>query len=361
MIYFKIMYIKNKKNRYQIKTPNGWSKFDGLNIIEKDQILEIIFSDNKKIRCSENHRFYKNNIEIKAKFLNVRDFLDGKYKKSEIKKIKKIKEKTKLYDLVNVEKNNIYYTDDLISHNCNFLGSAGTLISSYALKNLIYEDPLETSFENKFKIYSRPTEGNQYIVMIDPGGGLGLDYSTVQVLDITKNDVTKQVAVYKDNKISIKEFPFVIKKISELYNDALIIGENNLFTEVLSDLNYELDANVFFDNKFGIRMTRGSKSSGNSFLKRDIEDGNLKIVDFDTISEFSTYIRVKQSYEADIGYHDDLVTPLVLFSYFIKNKTWIENWLDNEDKYNPGNIKHIEENLLPAGFVNNGNEMENFE
>ena len=245
--------------------------------------------------------------------------------------------------------------------NCEFLGSAGTLISSYSLKNqLIYEDPIETSFENKYKIYKQPVEKNQYLLMIDPGGGLGQDYSTIQVLDITE-DITEQVAVYKDNKISLKEFPFVIEKISKLYNNGLIIGENNLFGEVLNDLNYELDANVFFDDKFGIRMTRGVKASGNSFLKRDIEEGNLKIIDFDTILEFSTYVKVKQSYEAESGYNDDLITALVLYSYFIKQKIWIENWLENEDKYNPGNIKNIEENLLPAGFHNDGNEIESFE
>lgn len=355
--------LKNKKNRYKVNTPNGWSNFDGLNIIKKDQILEIIFLDNKKIRCSENHKFFKNDIEYKAKFLIIGDFIDGKNnEKREIKKIIKIEKKTKLYDLVNVEKNNIYYIDELISHNCNFLGSAGTLISSYALKyQLSPEDPLETRFEDKFKIYKYPEENHNYIIMIDPAEGLGQDYSAIQIIDITESDVSEQVGVFKSNTVSTKEFPHIIDKIGRMYNDGLVIGENNLYGEILNDLNYEFDyPNVFYDSKFGIRMTTGSKASGNSFLKRDIEDGNIKINDIDTISEFSTYIKIKNSYNADVGYHDDLITPFVLFSFWIKNKIWVEDWID-ENRYNPGDMTKIDNSLLPAGFCNDGDNCESFE
>jgi hypothetical protein len=358
------MYIKNNKNRYKVNTPNGWSDFSGLNIIKKSRILEIIFSNNKKIQCSEDHIFFKNNSEIKCKCLTVGDFIDGRdNKKIEIKKISKINKETKLYDLMDVEKNNIYYTDDLISHNCEFLGSAGTLISSYALKNqMIFTNPLEVKFDQKFNIYAYPEDNKQYLLMIDPGEGLDQDYSTIQVLDIT-TDITKQIAVFRDNKISTQEFPFIIDQISKMYNNALIIGENNLYGEVLNDLNYDLECNVFYDKKFGIRMTTKSKRIGCAFLKRNIENNLLEISDFETISEFGTFIKQGNSFEADTGYHDDLITPLILFSYFIKNKEWVENWIDDYDVN--GNLKDfhkkVHDDLLPAGYVNDGSDILNLE
>ena len=248
---------------------------------------------------------------------------------------------------------------------CEFIGSAGTLISSYALKyNMSPQDPLETTFENKFKIFKYPEENHLYILMVDPAEGNGGDYSTVQVLDVLENSY-EQVAVFRSNTIGLKEFPYVISQIGQMYGDkrmgedcgALIIGENNLFGEILNDLNYELDyPSVFFDDKFGIRTTTGSKKSGNSFLKRDIEDGKLIIVDPDTIFEFSTYIKIKNSYAAETGYHDDLITPLMLFSYFMKQKNWVEDWVD-VGIYNPGNIKQIKDDLLPAGFHDEGVEV----
>ena len=246
--------------------------------------------------------------------------------------------------------------------NCEFCGSGGTLISSYALKNMVFGDPEEIKFDDKFKIYTYPEKNHQYIIIFDPSEGLGLDYSTIQVLDIS-NDITEQVAVFRDNEISTQEFPFIIDQISQMYNDALIIGENNLFEEILNDLNYELDCNVFHDDKFGIRMTTKSKKNGCAFLKRNIENNLINIHDFNTISEFGTFIKNKNSFEADIGYHDDLITPLILYSFFIKNKEWVENWVDDYDvNVNIKDFqKKVHDDLLPAGYVNNGDEVIGFE
>jgi hypothetical protein len=71
---------------------------------------------------------------------------------------------------------------------------------------------------------------------------------------------------------------------------------------------------------------------------------------------------VRDSYEAEVDTdHDDLITPLVLFSYFMANRNWTENWLDQKRLLNTGKISKIEENLLPAGYVDNGIEVTNFE
>jgi len=45
----------------------------------------------------------------------------------------------------------------------------------------------------------------------------------------------------------------------------------------------------------------------------------LIIEDADTISEISTFIEAKGTYQADDGYHDDLVMSLVLFSWLTTN------------------------------------------
>ena len=44
---------------------------------------------------------------------------------------------------------------------------------------------------------------------------------------------------------------------------------------------------------------------------------SVKIVDENTIVELSTFVAKGQSYEANIGNHDDLVMNLVMFGYFI--------------------------------------------
>ena len=52
-----------------------------------------------------------------------------------------------------------------------------------------------------------------------------------------------------------------------------------------------------------------------SNLKLLIENHKMVLNDFDTISQLSTFIRVKDSYKAESGYHDDLVMTLVLLAW----------------------------------------------
>ncbi len=71
------------------------------------------------------------------------------------------------------------------------------------------------------------------------------------------------------------------------------------------------------------------KNIGCSNLKALIEHDKLSVKDYNTISELSTFVKVKDSYEADQGSHDDLVMCLVLFS-----------WLSTQDYF-----KDIEQNV----------------
>jgi hypothetical protein len=97
-------------------------------------------------------------------------------------------------------------------------------------------------------------------------------------------------------------------------------------------------------------------------LKQNIEDGNMTVQDRATITQFSTFIKVRDSYEAEEeSDHDDLVTPLVLFSYFMQNRNWVENWCDQKRFMDKGKISKIEEQLLPAGYVDDGIDITSFE
>jgi hypothetical protein len=259
-------------------------------------------------------------------------------------------------------------------YECEFLGSSGTLISSYHLQNtLVMEDPEEIRFDDHFRIFEmpirddeNPKNNHQYIMICDFGEGVGLDYNTIQVMDITGGVPWTEVAVYEDNKIAPVEMPYIIERIGQFYNQALVIGEtNNVGIGILDDLNYDLEyENIFYgDNEhFGIKMTKASKKSGNYRLKQNIEDGNMVIQDQGTITQFSTYVKVRDSYEAEEDDdHDDLITPLVLFSFFMQNRNWVENWVDQKRLLNKDNISKIEEMLLPAGYVDNGIDVTEFE
>ena len=321
--------------------------------------------------CSINELFEKTHIDLLKD--NSRIGIIDKNIVSKQFKVKKYDYEGYVHNL-EVEEDNSYIANNIVVHNCQFLGSSGTLISSYHLQNtLVMNDPKDIRFDDHFRIFEMPVRdekepknNHQYVMICDFGEGVGLDYSTIQVMDVTGGVPWKEVAVYEDNVIAPSEMPYVMDRIGQFYNHALIIGEtNSIGIGILDDLNYDLEyENLFYgdNDHFGIKMTKASKRSGNMRLKQNIEDGNLLIQDSGTISQFSTYVKQRDSYAAEEETdHDDLVTPLVLFSYFMSNRDWTENWLDQARLMNTDKISKIEEDLLPAGYIDNGIEVTSFE
>jgi len=251
---------------------------------------------------------------------------------------------------------------------CFFTGSGGTLIEGQVLEDLKPAIILESRMDDKFNIYEYPEEDAQYCLIGDVAEGVGGDYSTCQIFKIDFQNSHKQVATFRDNMIKTNEFNTVIDQICKYYNNALAIVESNTYgREVLNRLVFEDEyENVFFEfdaKDYGLKMTTLTKKIGNSYLKSNIEDSKIVLVDFETISELSKYVLRSNVYRADDGQHDDLVTPLVLFSYFLSKKELIENWLtvDNNVIGKTKMEQQIESELLPVGFINNGLEEINLQ
>ena len=81
--------------------------------------------------------------------------------------------------------------------------------------------------------------------------------------------------------------------------------------------------------------------------------------DKDIISEFSTFVEVKDSYAADEGYHDDLVMPLVLFGWLTTNPYFRD--LTNVNLRHTifdNQMRQIEDELTPFGFIDSGFDEE---
>lgn len=118
--------MKNIKNitEWEVLTPDGWSNFDGICKRDESNLVEIITSHNK-LECSLNHKLELKNCEfLSASSIQIGDTLSNG---DVITKINKKEKEEKLYDLLNVSKNNKYYTNNIVSHNCAFIDDAETL------------------------------------------------------------------------------------------------------------------------------------------------------------------------------------------------------------------------------------------
>lgn len=257
---------------------------------------------------------------------------------------------------------------------CEFLGSSGTLIAGWKLKELVHQAPMVQK-EGLIQ-YKKPEEGRVYMMVCDVSRGKGLDYSAFQVIDVTKMPY-EQVCVFRNNALSPMDYADVIFRTAKNYNKASVLVEiNDIGEQVSHSLHYDFGyENVLFTENAGrsgkrvssgfagkgadkgIRTTKIVKSIGCSILKLLVEQNQLIINDFHTINELSTFSKKGNSYEAEPGKHDDLVMCLVLFSWiteqqYFKDYTDINTLMSLREKTE----EDMEQDLSPFGFVLNGRE-----
>ena len=236
----------------------------------------------------------------------------------------------------------------------SFLGTGNTLINADTLLGMKAWEP--EWHRDGVNIYKRPKEGHEYICTVDVAKGRGMDHSTFTVIDVSTKPF-EQVATYRDSMISPMLFPDIINKYVRTYNEALVIIENNAEgAMVANQLHYDIEyPNVFTQGllkaeDIGVTVNRKIKRVGCSTLKELLEETRLTVVDRATITELMTFVTKGNSFEADRGYHDDMVMNLVLFSWFITTEyfyhltdTQVKDLLYAEQQ------KLIEDDVLPAG------------
>ena len=266
-------------------------------------------------------------------------------------------------------------------YNCEFLGSSGTLIAGWKLKELVHQTPIA---EREGLIqYKPPVPGHAYMMVCDVSRGKGLDYSAFQVIDVSKMPYD-QVAVYRNNSVTPADYADVIHRTAKAYNDAAVLVEvNDIGEQTAHTLQYDFAyENVLFTENAGrggkritqgfggtgnaitkgkkdkgIRTTKVVKSVGCSILKLLVEGNQLIVNDFHTINELSTFSKKANSYEAESGKHDDLVMCLVLFSWlseqqYFKDYTNINTLLSLREKTD----EDMEQDMSPFGFVFDGRD-----
>ena len=183
------------------------------------------------------------------------------------------------------------------------------------------------------------------------------------------------VARYKNNEIKPMLFPSVIQETAEAYNNAYVLCEvNDIGDQVASILNFDLEyENVLmcsmrgragqivgtgFSGKktqLGVKMSTTVKKVGCSNLKTLIEEDKLVINDYDTISELTTFIQRKQSFEAEEGCNDDLAMCLVIFAWLVA-QDYFKEMTDNDvrKRIYEEQKNQIEQDMAPFGFVSDG-------
>lgn len=233
-------------------------------------------------------------------------------------------------------------------YNCKFESSGRSLIKSEKIKELMdnYTNPSISDDDNNLLIYEEAKENELYVIIVDTSKGVNKDYSAFIVIKISKTPY-QVVAVYRNNKISHLVYPEIIKNAASNYNEAYVLIENNEYGHAValslsSELEYQnmiwtgtvnTKQRISYGNDGksipGVKTSSFVKNIGCQNLKALVEHNKLIIKDYETISELSSFIKVRDSWQAEQGKHDDLVACL-----------WIFGWLTTQDFF-----KDLEQNI----------------
>lgn len=353
-----------KNTRFEILTPDGWKNFDGIKRTKRNTGIKIITATGEITVTPEHLIKYKNTFIKAIDYAQTDEVIDCSL----------INEEQYYYDPINVEDVSSYISNTFVNHNCQFIGSSGTLIAGWRLKEMMGETLRPITFGNGMYQFELPIKGHQYSIICDVSRGRGMDYSTMQIIDVTAMPY-KQVCMFRDNMITPLDFAETIYRAAKTYNQAGVLVEiNDVGSQVSESLFYDFEyENVVMtqnngrlgkiistgfgskEKDFGIRTTKTVKAIGCAMLKLLVEQHKLLIYDKHTVDELITFSKKNNSYEAEPGNHDDLVMPLVLFSWmtdqqYFKELTDINTLHVLREKTE----EQMMEELLPFGFIDDG-------
>lgn len=257
---------------------------------------------------------------------------------------------------------------------CEFLGSANTLIDGRVLQRLTYIAPI--SSQNRVDVYKQPQQKHKYVIVVDTSRGVDIDYSAFVVFDVTQIPYNV-VCKFKDNEISPLIYPNIIFQVAQHYNNAYVLVETNDIGQQVADIlhaDLEYDGVLVTQSKgragqklgggfgkirsqFGVRTTKQVKRIGCANFKSLVENNKLIINDYDLLFELARFIENKASYEAEEGFHDDLVMCCVLFGW-LTNQVYFKDLTDTDARNAllAESRSLLDDEFTPFGFMDNGIE-----
>jgi hypothetical protein len=369
-----------EQDEYEILTPAGFKNFKGVQSVKKFGKITLDLYDGKHVECSPLHQFLTESGWKKAIDLTFDDKIKTKDEYISLFNIECEEGEFEFFDVVGVEGYQ-FYSNDIVSHNCEFLGSTNTLISGSKLAQMAYVEPIAK--HELLDIYEYPIKGDEdetksdhiYAMTVDPSEGRNMDGSSFSVFDVSSIPY-KQVAKYNSSSISPVLFPTVIYNTAKLYNNAYVLVEINNTPQIADtlhqDLEYENVVKIETGNKkaqamgtgfgrgiqLGIKMSAQVKRIGCSNLKTLIEHDKLIINDFDTISQLTTFVSRLNTFKAEEGSNDDIVMTLVMFAWMSTQQYFKE--IVNHDLRKQMQLEMLnqsDEEMPSFGIFNDGNDQ----
>jgi len=197
--------------------------------------------------------------------------------------------------------------------------------------------------DDSLKIWEYPVNGHIYIAGVDVAEGVGDCFSVIQIIDVTDLKDIRQVAEYRNNTISLQEFPLIVLKMANTYNQCwCAIENNNCGREVVSAMNISYgyrklvrfhfnttsNKRMMANNEFGIVAHNNSKNMSVANLYHFMNKVSvLTIRSSQLVTEMDGFVKVtsannnwKWGKQGGTESYDDLVDALAWAMLLLHHK-----------------------------------------
>lgn len=323
---------KPNLNNYKVLTPSGFKPFAGVSLMGIKPILRLEFEHGVWIECTLNHKLYISQTEYKtAEEFNIGDTVISSAGNLALQNKIELNRSEPVYDLIEVEDGHRYYTNTILSSNCEFLVFDETLINSIKLAGMEGREPIMKMGQCRW--YKKINPKNTYLIALDPSLGTGGDPAGIQVIELPSFE---QVGEWHHNLTPIQGQARILRDICAYINDECTKKssspsmyysvENNSVGEAalvaINELGEESIPGLFLSEPIrkghvrryrkGFYTTHTSKIAVCAKLKHLIESNRMKINSKPLVSELKTFVAKGLGFEAKVGQHDDLVSSVLL-------------------------------------------------
>lgn len=312
------------QTKYEILTDQGFKPFHGVRKQTK-QIMALLELEFDHLQCTPDHKVLTEDGFKEVQHLTLKDKVKTLVGFQQVECLELEHVEVDVYDPLEVCDTHSYISNNIVSHNCEFLGTGDTYIDGSILSTLDkrVEKPLYRTYNNRMYVWEDPIPTAEYIIATDPSLGRERDNAAFVVFNAYTGNLA---AEFYSNTTPINELAEVLNLMGQRYNFALICPERNnighlLIEHLFERLEYE---NLWFDvkNQPGEQITQKNRETMLAEMEEAIRMEKIKINSKRIVSELNTFI-VKDSGkpEADKNQHDDLVMSLAL-AVFVRNRRY---------------------------------------
>lgn len=283
---------KTNSNTWTVLTDTGWSEFSGVKVSIAKSFIELRLSCGLVLKCTPGHLLMTTNGWKRVESINHYDLLKTTNGYSSIVSVKLISGGL-AYDIINVAENSRYYTNNILSHNCDEMAFIPTNIAEEFMTSVF--PVLSSGKETKIFITSTPRGMNTFYKLWTDAENNRNGFVPIRI--VWSENPDRDEEWLEEQRKNLGEVKFCQEILTEFHGSARTLVSGRKLSEV-----------PFFDPIFSNNKLKLYKKPipGNSYICT-VDTSRGQHLDY---SAFIIFDVTKMPYEVVATFKDNTISTM---------------------------------------------------